>query len=156
MAMYEEYAARVEGTTIDRGTLLSTDYFNTFNEIIMLLGMLPDAPEMLEDVKSWQFRSYEDHFRDSGLPFAPLAIEAYAHVPAATRAIFDHNVLHLRRTVEQALDTLTRMSAQDEIEEMKRSAVDYSLQLQALVEFGGTIVHGQGSSADQSAVDDMF
>src|SRR5467141_888260 len=81
--MYDEYRARVAGTTIDGGTLLSTDYFNTFNEVIMLLGMLPEMPEMIEEIDAWRFRSYAEHFSDSHLPFAALAIEAYAHVPPA-------------------------------------------------------------------------
>ena len=29
--MYEHFQTRVVGTTIDSGTLLSTDYFNRFN-----------------------------------------------------------------------------------------------------------------------------
>src|SRR5258708_25682802 len=105
--MYEAYRERVIGTTIDGGTLLSTDYFNSFNEVIMLLGMVPDMPEMLQDVQAWKFRTYEEHFRESGLPFAQLAIEAYAHVPADIRQRFEATVLELRRTVEEAARTLS-------------------------------------------------
>ena len=73
----EEYREKVIGTNIDQKSLLSTDYFNTFNSVAMLFDMLPDVPELLEEVEQWQFYDYVDHFKASGLDFAPLAIEAY-------------------------------------------------------------------------------
>src|SRR6266481_5092137 len=105
-AMYDEYRTRVAGTTIDDGTLLSTDYFNSFNEVIMLLGMLPDMPDMIDDIKAWRFITYEEHFRASGLPFAGLAIEAYAHVPPEVRDRFERTVEAMHATVDEARDTL--------------------------------------------------
>src|SRR5713226_2735564 len=68
--MFEQYRTRLAGTTIDEATLLSTDYFNTFNEVVMLLGMLPEMPEMIGDIDAWQFRTYEQHFAESHRPFA--------------------------------------------------------------------------------------
>src|SRR5260370_42350893 len=100
--MYDEYRSRVAGTTIDGATLLSTDYFNTFNEVIMLLGMLPEMPEMIEEIDAWRFRTYEEHFGDSHLPFAVLAIEAYAHLPPAIRDRFEQTLAQMRDTVDQA------------------------------------------------------
>ena len=44
---------RVKGSNIDETTLLATDYLNHFNEIVMLLEMVPDMPEMLEEVKAF-------------------------------------------------------------------------------------------------------
>ncbi|HZS83225.1 MAG TPA: hypothetical protein VFA50_10140 [Stellaceae bacterium] len=155
--MYEEFRARVAGTTIDSGTLLSTDYFNSVNEIIMLIGMVPDMPEMIEDVRAWRFRSYEEHFRGSGLAFAPLAIEAYAHVPPATRDNFEHVLEELRATVEEARQKLATLAGAAEPERLKLSAADYSLRLQSLVDTGSAIVHGGADRvSDQDAIDKMF
>ena len=100
--MFEHYRERVQGTTIDSSTLLSTDYFNLFNEVIMLLGMLPDMPDMLDEVAAWQFKSYSQHFAESGLAFAPLAIEAYPHAPPATLIAFEQNIDRMHTTVEEA------------------------------------------------------
>ena len=80
---------RLAGTTIDPASLLSTDYFNHFNEPIMLLGMLPDMPEMLDDIDGWQFVTYCEHFTHSGLGFAQLAIEAYDAAPPDLRKRLD-------------------------------------------------------------------
>jgi hypothetical protein len=154
--MYDEFRARVAGTTIDGGTLLSTDYFNSVNEIIMLLGMIPDMPEMIEDVQGWTFRTYEEHFRTSGLAFAPLAIEAYQHVPPKTRDNFERVLLEMRSTVDEARETLVSLAGAAEIERLKLSAVDYSKRLQSLVDTGSAIVHGADRVSDQDAIDKMF
>src|SRR5438552_16767119 len=100
--MYEQYRIRVAGTTIDGTTLLSTDYFNTLNEVIMHLGMLPEMPELIEEIDAWRFRTYEEHFGESHLPFAALAIVAYAHVPPAIRQRFKQTIPTERRLLDVA------------------------------------------------------
>jgi hypothetical protein len=154
--MYDEYRSRVAGTTIDGTTLLSTDYFNTFNEVIMLLGMLPEMPEMIEEIDAWRFRTYEEHFGDSHLPFAALAIEAYAHVPPAIRDRFEQTIAQMRDTVDEARGILGPLAGQGEFDRFKLSAIDYSMRLQALVDTGSAIMHGADQISDQSAIDALF
>ncbi len=154
--MYEHFQARVAGTTIDGGTLLSTDYFNNFNEVIMLLGMLPEMPEMIEEIRSWQFRTYQEHFGGSGLPFAPLAVEAYAHVPPLVRDRFEQTIAEMHVTVDEARETLVRLTSEAEFDRFKLTAVDYSIRLQGLVDAGSAIVHGVGEVSDQDAIDALF
>jgi hypothetical protein len=154
--MYEEYRTRVVGTTIDGGTLLSTDYFNSFNEVIMLLGMLPDMPDLIDEIRTWKFVTYEEHFSASGLPFAALAIEAYAHVPPAARERFERTVAEMRETVDEARDTLSGLAGPATLDRFKHSAVDYSMRLQGLVDTASAIVHGIGETSDQDAVDALF
>ena len=154
--MYDEYRARVAGTTIDDGTLLSTDYFNSFNEVIMLLGMVPDMPDMLDEIRAWKYRTYEEHFRESGLPFAKLAIEAYAHVPPLTRSRFEQTVLEMRETVEDACKTLHPATDPIELEKLKIRALEYSMRLQGFVDLASAIVHGEGLTLDQDNIDDLF
>ena len=154
--MYDEYRSRVAGTTIDGATLLSTDYFNTFNEVIMLLGMLPEMPEMIEEIDAWRFRTYEEHFGDSHLPFAVLAIEAYAHVPSAIRDRFEQTIAQMRDTVDEARGILGPLAGQGEFDRFKLSAIDYSMRLQALVDTGSAIMHGADQISDQSAIDALF
>jgi hypothetical protein len=154
--MYEHYRELVSGTTIDSSTLLSTDYFNLFNEVIMLLGMLPDMPDMIEDVMGWQFKSYSQHFAESGLAFAPLAIAAYPHAPAAARGLFEQNTEKLREIVEEAKLALRDELTDGDLDLFGGKAIAYSLQLQRLVDVGSAIVHGRESVLDQGAIDDLF
>ena len=154
--MYDEYQTRVVGTTIDGTTLLSTDYFNSFNEVIMLLGMLPEMPDMIDDIRAWKFSTYEEHFRASGLPFAALAIEAYAHVPGDVRERFDRTVAAIREMIDEARESLAGLATPATLDHFKHSAVDYSMRLQRLVDTASAVVHGHGETSEQDAIDAMF
>ncbi|MGB8839995.1 MAG: hypothetical protein WCC64_02890 [Aliidongia sp.] len=154
--LFEHYRDLVTGTTIDSTTLLSTDYFNLFNEVIMLLGMLPDMPDMIEDVMAWQFKSYAQHFTESGLAFAPLAIAAYPHAPAAALVLFEQNSEKMRDVIEEAKLALRDELTDGDLDMFCAKAIAYSLQLQRLVDAGSAIVHGQESVLDQGAIDDLF
>ena len=90
---------RLEGANINATSFLATDYLNHFNEVVMLLEMAADMPEMLEDAAEWQPKSYSEHFADSGFAQADLAIEAYDHCPATYRTPFDAQVDELNLLV---------------------------------------------------------
>jgi predicted Zn-dependent protease with MMP-like domain len=151
-----QYRDLVKDTTIDSNTLLSTDYFNHFNEVIMLLSMLGDMPEMLDDIRAWQPKTYKQHFEGSGLGFASLAIDAYDHVPPEFREPFDRVVAELEATIAEAVVAL---EAELESPEMLGFlASDYWQRLQKLVDRGSAIVHGATEQAtlDQDAIDALF
>jgi hypothetical protein len=154
--LFEHYRGLAAGTTIDPATLLSTDYFNLFNEVIMLLGMLPDMPDMLDEVSAWQFKTYAQHFAESGLALAPLAIDAYPHAPATARAAFEDTIEKMRRMIEEAKHVLSEDLAAGELDLFAGKAIGYSLELQRLVDTGSAIVHGRDGALDQSAIDDLF
>ena len=158
--MIDQYRLLVRNTTIDDRTLLSTDYFNHFNEVIMLLSMLSDMPDMLDDIVAWIPKTYRQHFETSGLAFAPLAIEAYDHVPMEYRGAFDENVNEMNSLIVEAVATLSPL--RDDPDMLSFAAGDYWQRLQALVDRGSAIVHGsiQDSNPDvtmdQSEIDDLF
>jgi hypothetical protein len=153
---YYEFRERVAGTTIDERTLLSTDYFNSFNEVVMLLGMVADMPEVIDDIRAWKFRTYEEHFRESGLPFAALAIEAYAEAPADIRNRFESTICELHKTIEEARRMIGPAASPDEQKKFQINAKHYSTFLQSLIEIGSGIVHTADMKIDQSSVDAMF
>ena len=82
----EEFRASLEGTCISAQTFLANDYLNNFNEVVMLLEMVPDMPDVLEDLKEWTPVTYRQHFEASGLSENQLAIEAYERAPTAFAA----------------------------------------------------------------------
>lgn len=69
-------------------TGLATDYLNHFNEVAMLLDMLPDMPEMAGEVADWRPRSYQDHFHVTGFRDKDLAVAAFEAADPAVRARF--------------------------------------------------------------------
>ena len=80
------WADRLQGININPVTLLATDYLNHFNEVIMLIEMVADMPDMIEDVLAWEPKSYSQHFADSGFKDKNLAIEAYGAAPEDLKA----------------------------------------------------------------------
>jgi hypothetical protein len=159
-AMLDQYRLLVRNTTIDDRTLLSTDYFNHFNEVIMLLSMVGDMPDMLDEIVAWAPRTYKQHFEASGLAFAPLAIEAYDHVPPEYREPFDEVVNEMNSLIVEAVATLSPM--RDDPDMLGFTAADYWQRLQALVDRGSAIVHASiadsnpEATMDQSEIDDLF
>ena len=50
---------RVRGTNISETTLLATDYLNYFNEVVMMLDMVPSMPIFLDELREWEPKSYQ-------------------------------------------------------------------------------------------------
>jgi hypothetical protein len=92
---------------INPDTYLATDYLNHFNEIIMLLEMLPDMPEVTEDICEWEPKSYPEHFERSSFTEKALAIEAYRRSPPIVRRDFD---LVIQEIDEYLLDLQTMVA----------------------------------------------
>jgi len=154
--MLEEIKARLEGTNIDPASLLSTDYFNHFNEVIMLFSMLPDAPELLDEVDKWNYVTYREHFQASGLGFATLAIEAYEAAPFAVRERFEKIVTEMSMLVVETRVRLRQFLEQGDMARFGDMAMLNSMQLQGMVDDGASVVHGRSTAMDQSAIDAMF
>lgn len=154
--MLEQYRQKVVGTNIDQRSLLSTDYFNHFNSVIMLFGMLPDAPELLEDIDSWEFLGYIDHFKTSNLDFSQLAIEAYEYAPQNLREQFNRKSEEIRIFIEVSRLGLRRLIESGDKDRFADMALRVSRELQLMVDAGGAIVHGNDGAMNQSAIDKMF
>lgn len=153
---YEEICARVEGTNINPTTLLATDYLNHFNEVIMLLEIVPDMPECIEDAVEWAPKTYTEHFRDSVFSDKELAIAAYEHVPAVYKQPFEDMIELMNALV---FETITRM--RDAIENDDCQAMDEVVQgvcreLRSAAESAGAIINGQPERMDQQGIDDLF
>lgn len=80
--------ARLAAANICPETGLATDYLNHFNEVAMLVEMLPDMPEMAEEVLAWRPRSYPDHFHVTGFRDKDLAVAAFEAADPGVRARF--------------------------------------------------------------------
>ena len=95
-------------------TGLATDYLNHFNEVVMLMEMLPDMPDCAEDVLDWAPCDYCSHFEKSGLKDIDVVILAYNAVPREIKAHFETLILQIDSAVVQA-QSLLRGEVTDEI-----------------------------------------
>jgi len=77
---------------VNAQTLLETDYMNHFNEVVMLLEMIPSMPDMLDEAKEWRPKSYKDHFIDSAIADRQLAVDAYDFMPMKYKVTLEQTI----------------------------------------------------------------
>lgn len=146
----------VKGKNINEETLLATDYLNHFNEIVMILDMIPMMPECLDDAKAWAPKTYQAHFRDSVFTDKELAILAYENAPSRFREPFDDTVAKMDALVAQGLSAIEQAVATGEQGRIELAVADVSRSLQSYIDRCSAIIHGRTSKLDQSAVDALF
>ena len=153
---YPEYCARAKGTNVNDRTLLATDYLNHVNEIIMLLELVPDAPECLEDCRAWRPMSYTEHFEASSIADRDLAMEAYQFSPPEFRTTFDRLTAEMHRVIAGALASLEAAIAQGD-EERARRVVELAVgALKTMVDHASSTIHGDVQIMDQAEIDGLM
>lgn len=154
MERFAVWRERVRGTNISEKTLLATDYLNHFNEIVMLIEMIPDMPDMLEECLAWQPKTYQEHFRDSGFSDKELAIEAYEHVPTKFRKPFEASIslmTHVVRTTLQRLETdLEPGTDPDKLRVDCSTSVEL---IHRIIQTMNGIIHGSAHVMEQAEID---
>jgi len=146
----------VRGKNINSETLLATDYLNHFNEIIMLLEMVPSMSECFDDAMEWTPKSYETHFRDSAFTDKELAILAYYNAPERFRVPFDVTVARMDELVLAGRERIAEAIANGETDRIENAVNEVSHKLQKLVDLASAIIHGKKRAMDQSEVDDIL
>ena len=171
-SMTEHLRAHTDGTNINSETLLTTDYLNHFNEIIMLLELVPSAPsQFASELAEWQHESYEEHFTHSGFRDKELAIVCYRNAPEDVRHAFDSSVADLEQEMVLLLQRVQDMINTGDTEALNHLCFEAVPRLQDLVQISAGIVNGAlpgageaanqnepsaGMSATQSDVDKLF
>jgi hypothetical protein len=139
--------ARLAAANINPNTGLATDYLNHFNEAIMLLEMVPELPDCIEDLNTWQPLSYTEHFEASGFKDRDLAIEAYYLADPRLRDRLDElsNVMNaMLVSTSEAMNGLTSAQA-------AAVAVGAVSRLKHMVAQAGAVIHGAGAAVVESA-----
>jgi hypothetical protein len=147
---------RVRGTNVSETTLLATDYLNHFNEVVMLLEMVPDMPEMFDEVQAWQPKSYVEHFSTSNSPFSELAAELYPHVPPRYREPFDITIGHLAGLIDRTVRNVENALAKQDTRAV-RDRIDVALgPMRRLIDVAGGIIHGADQALSQDEIDSLI
>jgi len=152
--------AHLNGTNINPATGLATDYLNHFNEAIMLLEMLPSAPECKEDFLAWQPKSYRDHFAASNFKHRDLAIAAYEAADPAFRGQLDEIADQMNTILTETHDGMKGDLSPDTIRILAEATTHW---LRPLVARAGAVINGEPISATapddtapQDAIDLLF
>lgn len=85
---------------------LANDYLNIFNEVVMLIDVLPSMPEAMDDLMAWKATSYEDYFNNSKLDGHESAIKAYQTMDPKLRKEFEDLVTQLDSSATAAVAAL--------------------------------------------------
>ena len=133
-------AERLEQANINAQTGLATDYLNHFNEVMMLLEMLPDMPDCAEDVLEWKPLDYEGHFENSTFKDKQLAILAYFAAPSHLREHLETQVAEINTLVGQIQDQLRE--APDPAMIAAEIADKATHEIKPLIAAAGAVIHG--------------
>lgn len=162
-SMTEHYRSHLDGTNINKTSMLTTDYLNHFSGVLMLIEMLPVDPEGLaEDVLCWSPMTYEQHFEVTGFRDKELAIKAYEHAPKDVRLAFDEVVNQLNDTLVDVLGRVQSSVDNKETTELAHFCSEITPGVRDLISKAADIVNDGTSnvvelvaSADDEFVDDM-
>lgn len=147
---------RIRGTNINARTLLATDYLNHFNEVMMLIELVPDDHDCLAEVVNWRPKTYREHFAASGLSDGALAIEAYEAADPAVRSAFEAVVEQLNAAIRTATYRLTREIDAPDAGNVVRVAREAAKELRSLAEEMNALIQGPEAALDQTAIDQIL
>ncbi len=153
LADFQVWREKVRGTNISEKTLLATDYLNHFNEIVMLIEMIPDMPDMLEECNIWQPKSYQEHFLDSGFSDKILAIEAYEHVPAKFRRPFEETIAQMAQVVHHTLERISNDMHEGDPERLRTDCQQSVAMIHRIIQVANGIIHGTAHVMEQEEID---
>lgn len=133
-------------------TGLATDYLNHFNEVAMLIEMLPMMPEASVDILAWAPRSYPDHFTATGFRDKDLAIAAWRAADPALRGRFEGACAEVEGLIALAQEALREGG------DVERIAGEGAAIYAAISAVNGIILGDaiEREGEDQSAIDALF
>jgi hypothetical protein len=135
---------------------LATDYLNHFNEVVMLLEMLGDMPDMAEEVLAWAPCAYAEHFQRTGYAGTDTVVAAWEAAPHALKAHFETIISALN---DALADAQSRLRDEDVAAAVALAATDIEPLLAAARAAVNGRIEGEDlddQSADQAEVDALF
>lgn len=165
----------VKNTTINDKTLLSTDYLNHYNELVMILEMVPDFPDMMVETETWAPKTYQEHFQDSTFQHKDLAVWAYENAPDQFRKPLDDCIARCDATILDRLPKLAGLVESGDMRVVQAESRSLISALRNFIELMSALINGamdaeqyftefeahadSGHSAtvmDQSRIDALF
>ena len=142
-------ADALRAANINPDTGLATDYLNHFNEVVMLMEMLPDMPDCAEDILEWAPADYPSHFANSTFKDKDLAVQAYEAAPREVRAHLETLICQLDSEILGAQGTLRDQPTPNDLAAIAHLATH---EIKPLISAASGAIHGQ--TVDEPAYDD--
>ena len=138
----EGIKAQLPGSNIDETSFLATDYLNHLNEAVMMLEMVPDMPDLFEEVQAWQPKSYQQHFLDSSFQAKELAVAAYEAAPKEFREPFDKAVELADKGIKDSKDAIEQALAAGDHVSIAALVPDASTHIRHMIDIASAVIHG--------------
>lgn len=148
--------SRIINSNINPQTFLMTDYLNHFNEVVMLLDMVPDMPEIVEELIDWKPKSYAEHFHDSGLKDTELVIEAYEAAPTQFRAPFDQLVASMDAIIMDAIARSLQLAEAEKLDELCAVVVASTKIIYKIQDTLSGVINGTHPGLSQDEIDSLM
>lgn len=150
------YRLLVRGTNINETSLLATDYLNHFNEVVMLLELVPDMPDMLEDVDEWKPATYIEHFAASGFSDKELAIWSYENAPHEYIQAFEELVASANQQIFTTRDLLKGLNGTVSEDEFRTQTMAKVREVRLTLEQISGVINGTVPRFDQAEIDNIM
>jgi hypothetical protein len=146
------------GPNINPATGLSTDYLNHFAEAVMVLEMASTMPDCLEELRSWQPKTYLEHFNSSSFSNREAVINAYHRANPAVREAVDRAADMLNEALMKTRDIVLRDRKKPDAAKAAQWAVGW---VKPLIARTAAVINGSapdiaGHRGSQAAVDAIF
>jgi hypothetical protein len=146
----------VPGKNIQEDSLLATDYLNHFNEIIMLLEIIPSMPDCFEDMRDWKPKTYQAHFIETNFQNKDLAVHAYYNAPARYRQPFDQVVGRMDALLVHALSELSAAVDAHDTETIEVICASVGPRLRRLGDVAGAIINGNAMTVEENEIETLL
>lgn len=93
---------------------LANDYLNVFNEIVMMIDLLPDMPDLAGNIETWSPLSYRAYFTRSTLSGREGALSAYDALEPDFRDAFERCAADLSRAATAACSSILDLTSRDD------------------------------------------
>lgn len=147
---------KLEENNINPVSFLATDYLNHYNEVFMLLEMIPDMPDMIEELEGWEPKSYIVHFADSNLSEKEIAIEAYNICPQHVKIPFDLLVARLNELITKCLKDAQLYYSEGEESDMIKVVTGNLVEMKRMWSGLNAIIHSDNNTEDQTSIDELL
>ncbi|MCV6545910.1 MAG: hypothetical protein OIF56_01260 [Cohaesibacter sp.] len=140
--------AVLKASNINPATLLATDYLNHFNEVLMLIEMLPSMPDCAEDVFCWQEMSYCDYFQQSTFKGKDLAIAIYDQVEPDLRDRFESLIGKINEKVGRLIEAIAALNGDINQSNFEPIAFMATTEIRPLIDQASALINGSQSGTD--------
>nr|WP_319484016.1 hypothetical protein [uncultured Cohaesibacter sp.] len=129
-------------------TLLATDYLNHFNEVLMLIEMLPSMPECAEDIVSWRPMCYPDYFEQSTFKEKQLAISLYDSVQPQVRDQLESLVNDIDTKIMGLVERIVSVEGEQSGASFDALAFMASTEIRPLIDRVSALINDTASATD--------